>query len=97
MDLCLEKSTRTGAAPGSVTTRELAEKIIDLYWPHSRPFRGGGVLRQNAGRQAGILQEIVRFRERTSSTATSPSRARLSAPDEWQKLVRDPSRRGRCE
>lgn len=39
MDLCLEQSSRSGAAPTSVTTVQLAQKIIQLYWPHARPFR----------------------------------------------------------
>jgi 5-methylcytosine-specific restriction endonuclease McrA len=88
MDLCLEKSTRTGAAPTSVSTPELAEKVIELYWPHSRPFRGGQVLKQNSGRQAGILQRIAELRGETSAVGgTSPTRARLASPDAWSRLI----------
>jgi len=39
MDLCLERSTRDGFAPSSVTTRQLAEKVLELYWPHSVPYQ----------------------------------------------------------
>ena len=38
MDLGLEHSSRTGAAPTSVTTRQLAEKVLELYWPHTIPW-----------------------------------------------------------
>lgn len=34
MDLCLEQTQRSGAPPHSVTTRQLADKIVELYWPH---------------------------------------------------------------
>jgi len=90
MDLCLEHSTRSGAAPSSVTTRQLAEKIIELYWTHSIPFRGGSILRQNAGGQAHVLTSIARFRERLSSrVGGSLDRARRAEPKHWERLVRD--------
>lgn len=89
MDLCLEHSTRTGAAPSSVTTRQLAEKIIELYWPHSRPFRGGPVLRQNNRGQAEILTHITRFREKVgNAVGASLGRARQDSPKKWARLVR---------
>lgn len=90
MDLCLEYSTRAGAAPESVTTRQLAEKILELYWSHAVPFRGCRVLRQNAGSQAAILSSIVRFRERHGAEAASTLlRARNGAPDAVARLTRE--------
>ena len=58
MDLCLEHSNRFGEPAPMVTTRQLAEKVIDLYWSHTTPFEShdGEVLRQNARRQ---LQTLV--------------------------------------
>ncbi|MBP1610792.1 MAG: endonuclease, partial [Acidobacteria bacterium] len=35
MDLCFEKNVSSGMAPDSITTRQLAEKIIEIYWPHT--------------------------------------------------------------
>jgi hypothetical protein len=61
MDLCLEKTNKHGAAPDMVTTRELAEKVVELYWPQTSEFRGR-TLRQNAGRQARILTDIAAVR-----------------------------------
>ena len=54
LELCLERSARDGAAPDFVTTRQLAEKIVELYWPHTLAFRPRDelVLRQNRGGQA---------------------------------------------
>lgn len=90
MDLCLEYSTRAGAAPESVTTRQLAEKVLELYWPHAMPFRGQRVLRQNAGSQAAILSSIVRFREGQGAQAVSTLlHARSQAPEAVARLTRE--------
>lgn len=55
MDLCLEQSARSGAAPSMVTTKQLAMEVVELYWPHTLPFSRDTVLLQNSGRQAKIL------------------------------------------
>jgi len=89
MDLCLEYSSRAGAAPTSVTTRQLAEKVLELYWPHTLPFRGGSILRQNAGGQASILKRIGSFREHYAPDAGVTLRtARLAASKPLERLVR---------
>jgi len=91
MDLCLEHSTRTGAAPQSVTTQQLAEKILEIYWPHVAPFGQATdpVLLQNSGKQAGILSAILRFRAREAPDPSTPlTRARASAPDGFRRLMR---------
>src|SRR5512134_4002460 len=66
IDLCLEKTSRHGLAPDSVTTRELAGKVVELYWPQVLPYgrgRSAGVLVQNTGgRQAEIVGSIATFR-----------------------------------
>ena len=58
MDLCLEQGARNGAAPESVTTRQLAEKVIALYWPQTNDYKGR-TLRQNVGGEAKILSEAI--------------------------------------
>jgi 5-methylcytosine-specific restriction endonuclease McrA len=91
MDLCLEHSTRTGAAPGSVTTRQLAEKVLDLYWPHTVPWQapGAGPLKQNRQGQAEIVSLIRRFREAHAPDASATlARARAHAPRRFEGLVR---------
>ena len=52
MDLCLEHSDRFGEPAPMVTTRQLAQKLVELYWVHTTPFDSteGEVLRQNTGR-----------------------------------------------
>jgi hypothetical protein len=38
IDLCLEGTQASGAPPAMVTTRQLADKIVEIYWPHTVPF-----------------------------------------------------------
>lgn len=91
IDLCLEKTTVHGLAPETVTTRELAEKVLQLYWPQVLPYgrgREAAVLLQNTGnRQAEIVGSIARFR---SSFARDPllpvERARIRDAGGYRRL-----------
>lgn len=70
-DICIEKGDDSGKAL-RIPTRELAEKYISYYWRQSLPYlpvgriRIGGeevVLRQNRGKQAAIINDILATRE----------------------------------
>lgn len=94
MDVCMERTDRHGAAPDVITTRQLAERVTELYWPHAVPYLAEGsarVLRQNAvGRtQAEIVSRIRKFRESHAPdpTATLAS-ARLATAKRYETLVR---------
>ncbi len=99
MDLCLEQSAGDGGAPQMVTTRQLAAKIVELYWGHTRLYAGRQALRQNTGGQARIITLISEFRtQRTPDPTCSLYRAsqydeaafaRLVHEVEW-KLVQMP-------
>jgi hypothetical protein len=86
IDLCLEKTNQHGSAPESVTTRQLAEKVIELYWPHTAEFRGR-TLRQNAGRQARILADVASLRASLPDPSTTLDRARRNAPVAFERLI----------
>ena len=88
VDLCVEQSTRTGGAPTSVTTRQLAEKVLQLYWPQARTF-DQRTLRQNSGRQAAIVTKVLQFQDRLGEPGVPVARARRLAPDEFGSLLRD--------
>ena len=88
MDLCLEKADRHGVAPDSVTTRQLAEKVVELYWPHTVEFRGR-TLKQNSGRQARIVSDIVEFREALPDPSVPLQRARREDPARFERLLRE--------
>jgi hypothetical protein len=95
MDLCLITRDESGAAPSMVTTEQLAERVVELYWPHARRFsseeEGGRVLEQNTGkRQAEIITLICRFRQSCAPDPTAAlSRARAAARPEFERLVKD--------
>ena len=75
MDVCLEHTASSGAPPEMVTTRQLADKIVELYWPHSVPFAtlaSAAVLKQNTTGQAEIISAIMRFRARHASDPSVP-------------------------
>jgi 5-methylcytosine-specific restriction endonuclease McrA len=92
LDVCLERTQASGAPPEMVTTRQLAEKIVEIYWPHTVPFAGRTpttVLRQNIVGQAEIVTDILRFRETHTPDPSVPYwRARRAARDAYDKLVR---------
>jgi len=91
MDLCLERAPRPGTDSIMITTRQLAERVVELYWQHAAPYEGGPVLRQGgvrAGNQAEILSAISGFRARYAGEAgVSPFRARLAHHDAFEALV----------
>jgi hypothetical protein len=88
MDLCLERTNRHGVAPDSVTTRQLAHKVIELYWPQTGEFRGR-TLKQNGGRQARIVSDILGFRASLNDPSVTLDRAAREAPVRFERLVRD--------
>lgn len=96
MDLCMELTSATGLPPDLITTRQLAEKVIELYWLHCAPYDSErGVLRQNTGKgdtQAEIIRHILQFRREVDAdpaASLSLSRARAAAaPGAFERLVR---------
>jgi 5-methylcytosine-specific restriction endonuclease McrA len=91
IDLCLEQTQSSGAPPDVITTRQLADKIVELYWPHTVPFARSAtqsILRQNTTGQAEILSEILRFRERHAPDPSAPLwQSRSRAMDAYGRLV----------
>lgn len=94
LDLCLENTGAGGEAPPMFTTRQLADKVVALYWPHTSQYASGdgeGVLRQGGNRptgQAEIVKEIHGYRAAfTPVSFPSVARARLQSPHTFQRLV----------
>jgi 5-methylcytosine-specific restriction endonuclease McrA len=87
MDLCMELTSATGSPPDVITTRQLAEKVIELYWSHCMPYTDG-VLRQSAsGQQAEIVQRVLRFRESVGGVTLAAAR-RASGAEPYEQLAR---------
>jgi HNH endonuclease len=89
MDLCLEGTAQSGSAPSMITTRQLAEKVVEIYWSHTLPYKGETVLRQNTGGQAKILSDIAAFKDRLGIKECSLHQGRRELPGFFNKLVRD--------
>ncbi len=91
IDLCLEGTSQAGLPPREVSARELAAKVVELYWPQCIPFRDADrPLRQSGRGQAEILGLIRRFREGFPDDPRAPlSRARLLDPRRFERLLRD--------
>lgn len=102
IDLCLESTKHDGIPADTLTTRQVAEKVIALYWPHTRVWAteaGGRILVQNSSgarstieRGGGILAKIRSFREHAEGLtprATSLALARSTRPDEYRRLLDD--------
>jgi hypothetical protein len=89
MDLCFEKNASTGMAPESLTTRQLAEKILEIYWPHTVDYHSiSAVLRQNTGKQAEIPAAILQFRGKNRfSSSTTFHRAKTAGGGKYERLV----------
>jgi 5-methylcytosine-specific restriction endonuclease McrA len=95
MDLALELSSKSGRPPQTLTTKQLAEKIIEIYWPHTNPFmvtqKKSRVLLQNQGRdgsQAEIINLISQFRSNKTIGEWAPYfAAKFADAEGFKKLV----------
>ncbi len=64
VDLCKELTGPGGGLPQTVTTRQLAQKVVELYWPQTLLWRGQQVLSQNAsglGKIVALVQGLRAF------------------------------------
>ncbi len=95
VELCFEKTNPDGAPPDFVTTRELAAKVVELYWCQAVPFEGDRVLEQNPGRvgdrdasvSARIVRVIAELRAAYGSLTLHEMRAAHHAS--FDRVVRD--------
>src|SRR5688500_15627985 len=62
---------------------DLAARFITLYWRQVAPFGGPGLLAQNTGRQASVINKIAAFRTSAPTLAVARNHAH------WPRLVRD--------
>ena len=94
LDLCLEKGMEAGPSGLTLTSRELAAKVLAIYWPQVRPtpLLGGSTLRQSGSgaRDARIVSRIASFKQATAADrAESPTRARARRPEAFGRLLDD--------
>jgi len=90
LDLCIEKKFIKGIVPESLTTRHIAQRVVELYWNHVVPYRGIETLRQggNQGEQAEIVRRIQEARAKWAKAETdTPYRASLAHGEDFRRLV----------
>jgi len=78
-DIAVEQGGESGA-PLRVPLASIAERFIELYWGHTRPF-AGGVLQQNAGANIALVRHL------TAMQAAEPVLAVARRRREWPRLV----------
>jgi hypothetical protein len=85
-DIAVESGDDSGDSM-RIETRQLAEKFVEYYWRQSVPYqprgRSGAVLRQNTGKQAGIVVHLNELRDQHSSLSKIKRNQRL-----WNHIVR---------
>ena len=92
IDLCLAGTQASSAPPEMVTTRQLADKIVEIYWPHTVPFASRAearILSKNTRGQAEIVSAVLTFRSRHAPDASVGRwHARVAAPAAYERLVK---------
>ena len=89
-DLCLVKGDDSGAEM-ELSTSEIAEQFVRLYWPQVAPFAAGDdkqVLSQNTGRQAAIVRELAEHRDRYQGSLSELERSPTDWGHVWRKVER---------
>lgn len=88
----IELSAERHGAGGEVdtlTTRELATRMLELYWPQARPFHGRERLRQLGARGRSLIDRIAEFRDSLGTSASSPQLAAHRSPAAHARLLDD--------
>ncbi|PRP97551.1 HNH endonuclease [Enhygromyxa salina] len=84
-ELAVEGHGRAGK--GELTTRQLATRVLELYWPQARAFHGGEHLRQLGGRGKSIVDHIAEFRASLDGGASSPQLAARRDRSGYERLL----------
>jgi 5-methylcytosine-specific restriction endonuclease McrA len=91
MDICLEQTDSQGWPPSMITTRQLAEKVLELYWSQVADW-DGVTLKQNKGAgRAAILRQVEQLRTTAAGrigVGAGPGRVRLAIPGPFESAVR---------
>jgi len=94
IDTCVETAVDSGAPFPSVTTRQLAEKVFELYWRQADAYPAAGAMltqHLHPKQEAGILAAASAFRGEASAHGGSTSlfRAKLALPDVYRRHIDD--------
>ena len=89
VDLCQENVGQSEGPVGSVTTRQVARRVVEIYWPQTRTHSTTGrVLRQLTRQQRSIPDLIAQFRSGLGERdSTTPHRAETYDPSSFGRLL----------
>jgi len=89
VELCIEKSGISSGPPSMITTREVAEKVVELYWTHTLPY-SKVALRQSGRGQAELIKLVSEFRQyRAGDPSKRLAESRREGGRPWQRLLSD--------
>jgi hypothetical protein len=88
-DCCALGGTADGSAPTELTTRQLAERVVELYWPQVRVHGSSGrVLQQTSQRTAITVDAVRELREAAQEArATTVAMAARTLPEAFARCV----------
>ncbi|MFO7566399.1 MAG: hypothetical protein R6X02_27400 [Enhygromyxa sp.] len=78
-----------GGEVDTLTTRELATRVLELYWPQARAFHGRERLRQMGARGRSLIDRIAEFRQSLGADTSSPQLAARRSPAAYAALLDD--------
>ncbi|MGB1014287.1 MAG: hypothetical protein ACPG4T_09165, partial [Nannocystaceae bacterium] len=90
IDVCKETVGAGGFAPQVVTTRQLALKVIELYWPQTKSWQGKQMLDQNSKGPGKIVALVHELRQKVSALKLAPlgfEQLAQAAPGHLQQTV----------
>lgn len=92
IDVCKETVGAGGFAPQVVTTRQLALKVIELYWPQTKSWQGKQMLDQNSKGPGKIVDLVHKLRQNVSALKQPPlgfEQLAQAAPEHLHKTLDD--------
>ena len=91
MDQCLENLPEDGEAALAVPVRDLAVRVLDIYWRQVRPLEGSTILRQSTQPTARILSAAQNLREASGVGYhhAALESAQMRAPREYEHAIAD--------
>lgn len=92
IDSCVIGTDATGRPPDVISTRDLAERVLEIYWRQVRSYpRGAGgdvVLRQSTQPRAVTVHAVRELHVMAAEKrATTPAAAKVALPDEYERAL----------
>jgi len=88
LDCCVLGTDARGRAPQTIPVRDLAVRVLELYWRQVRPYTGGTVLSQSSQPRAVTVEAVRALRAQAGGVgATTPAAAARALPEAYARTV----------